>query len=87
MSRQYEVRMETQREACKVDRLQDAINLLNSRRRDVRPKSIPEVAEDLPKMPAMSSFTGKPSLSGMKAWLSSLGHSVSTSQASLFDAF
>ena len=64
-------------ESAKIKHRQDAINLLDSRRRDVRPIATPEVAEGLKAMPMNSTFKGKPSLSGMKDWLASLGHSVS----------
>ena len=75
-TKQYEVRSGSSRELAKIDRVQDAVNLLNSRRRDARPVTVPEEAQGLQSMPKNSTFTGKPSLSGMKAWLTSLGHSV-----------
>ena len=56
---------------------QDAVKLLNSRRRDVRPISRSNATSGLLPMPHASVFKGKPSLSGMKMWLGQLGHSVS----------
>ena len=74
--RHYEARSDVQRLLRRINELQDAINLLKSRRRTRRPQSKPEVAEGLEAMPEQRRFRGKPSLSGMKAWLTSLGHSV-----------
>ncbi len=59
-----------------ADEGQDALNLLNSRRRDVRPNSIAEEVEGSEVMPKRPSFRGKPSLLGMRTWLNCIGHSV-----------
>lgn len=71
------MRNDFRRDSAEIEHGQDALNLLDSRRRDVRPISKPKATEGLKAMPLNSTFKGKPSLSGMKDWLASLGHSVS----------
>ena len=59
-----------------TDKFQDAIRLLNSRRRQRRPKTLPVSDVATYQMPGNPTFKGIPSLANMKQWLYLLGYSV-----------
>lgn len=70
---------------------QNALRLLETRRRKARPKNVPGV-EGMPltgisSTHAAPTFCGTPSLLGMSQWLQLLGHSVYASEVSRLRAF
>ena len=75
-SKRYEVRPIFMTVCIRTDMRQDAINLLNSRRRQARPQALSKPVEGTNRMPETPTFKGTPSIFNMKAWLHSLGHSV-----------
>ena len=56
--------------------LQEAMKLLNGRRRQARPDTAPSRVAGTNKMPEAPTFKGTPNLFNMKIWLHALGHSV-----------
>ena len=79
MERTYQATMIFSPESATADIGQDAISLLDSRRRKARPTLSPNKNLNLEMMPVSQAnprFRGAPSLTGMKNWLRQLGHSV-----------
>lgn len=72
----YEVRNPSIAKPQTLTNCQDAISLLNGRRRQLRPQAVPAFDKGTNKMPENPSFKGTPSLLNMKQWLYCLGHSV-----------
>ena len=62
---------------------QDAIEILNQRRRPARPASKSTIIQaglsEMPNVKGKSDMRGTPSIVGMKQWLQQLGHSVGRS--------
>ncbi|KAL8816175.1 MAG: hypothetical protein Q9191_008375, partial [Dirinaria sp. TL-2023a] len=56
-------------------RYEDAVNLLNSQRRQLRPQTGPGPNARMEAMPQNPTFKGTPSLYNMKHWLHCVGHS------------
>jgi hypothetical protein len=61
---------------------QNALSILNSRRRDQRPAlqmaiwDAPATLNTMPTLEGQLTLKGRPSLAGMKEWLIELGHTV-----------
>ena len=76
MKRNYEVTHFLIPQSIIADVLQNALRLLDSRRRKMRPKEAPAFEDIHPNGGAAPTFRGTPSLVGMRQWLEFLGHSV-----------
>ena len=72
----YEVACLFQYAAAALNSKQDVLNLLNSRRRQNRPRTAPQMESGPTKLPDTPTFKGLPSLFNMKDWLQCLGYQV-----------
>jgi hypothetical protein len=84
MDRTYKVSLQcrsnvAEYDSIRADSRQNAVEILNHRRRLKRPTQDATGREDgAPQMPKEPGFKGTPSITGMSQWLSELGHQVSS---------